>query len=90
MKRIRVRVSGIVQGVGFRAFAKHHATNLFLTGYTKNNPDGSVTVEIQGDTDIIAQYLSLMEQGPSHAQVRHIKVEEIEEIDGESIFVVTG
>jgi acylphosphatase len=90
MKRIKIKVSGIVQGVGFRAFAKRHALYHSLTGYTKNHPDGSVTIEIQGKPEIIALYLSLMEKGPSHAEVRHIKVEDMEIIESESLFIVAS
>ena len=90
MKRIKIKVSGIVQGVGFRAFAKRHALYHSLTGYTKNNPDGSVIIEIQGKSELIANYLALMEQGPPHAEVRHIKIEDMDIIESESLFYVAN
>lgn len=89
MKRIRIRVAGIVQGVGFRYFAKKNAQLLGLSGFTKNMDDGSVLIEVQSDKqEILVQYVSLMEQGPTHSEVRHSKVTEIPIIEGESFFYV--
>ncbi len=90
MKRIRIRVAGIVQGVGFRAFAKKHAQYLGLTGFTRNNPDGSVTIEAQGKTEVLALYMNLMDKGPQSSEVRHCNVEELELVIDETVFYVTG
>ncbi len=49
MKRVRVSVFGQVQGVGFRSFAQECASMCEVTGWVKNEWDGSVTLEIQGD-----------------------------------------
>jgi acylphosphatase len=89
MKRIRIKVAGIVQGVGFRAYAKRHAQTMYLTGFTRNNADGSVTIEAQGLLEILAKYLELIESGPAGSDVRHIKTEEIPLIMNESTFYVT-
>lgn len=89
MKRIRIRVAGIVQGVGFRYFAKKNAQMMGLSGFTKNMDDGSVVIEVQSDKqEILAQYVSIIEQGPTHAEVRHSNVTEIPIIEGESFFYV--
>ncbi|MBP7733390.1 MAG: acylphosphatase [Caldisericia bacterium] len=89
MKRIRIRVAGIVQGVGFRYFAKRNAQLLGLSGFTENMDDGSVIIEAQSDNqEILSQYISLIEQGPAHSEVRHTKVAEIPVIEGESFFYV--
>lgn len=90
MKRIRIKVAGIVQGVGFRAFAKKQAQYLGLTGFTRNNPDGSVTIEVQGKTEALAVYMNLMETGPQSCEVRHCNVEDVEIVGNETFFYVTG
>lgn len=91
MKRIRIRVAGIVQGVGFRYFAKKNAQLLGLSGFTKNMDDASVLIEVQSEKqEILAQYISLMEHGPTHSEVRHSNIAEIPIIEGESFFYVAG
>ena len=49
-----IRVSGVVQGVGFRATTRGLAGGLPVTGWVKNEPDGSVQVEVQGSAKNIA------------------------------------
>lgn len=89
MKRIKIKVAGIVQGVGFRNFAKRNAQTLGLTGFTKNNDDGSVQIEVQSENHLVlSQFVTLMEKGPSHSEVRHIQTSEIPPIDGESFFYI--
>ncbi|MBL9000651.1 MAG: acylphosphatase [Phycisphaerae bacterium] len=48
MTRLSVRFSGRVQGVGFRATARHTARDYPVTGWVRNEPDGTVLMEIQG------------------------------------------
>lgn len=49
MERRRVQFRGRVQGVGFRATARAVARDRPVTGWVRNEPDGSVVMEIQGD-----------------------------------------
>ena len=53
--RHRFRVSGLVQGVGFRPFAYVTAAALALAGTVANTPDG-VVVEVEGDPDAVREY----------------------------------
>ncbi|MFX1410399.1 MAG: acylphosphatase, partial [Promethearchaeota archaeon] len=48
MKRIKIKVYGLVQGVFFRYTTRKVARNLGLAGYVKNMPDGSVLIEAEG------------------------------------------
>lgn len=52
--RVQVRYSGRVQGVGFRATARGIASRLGLTGWVRNEPDGSVLLEAQGTPEALA------------------------------------
>ncbi|MBL8758107.1 MAG: acylphosphatase [Phycisphaerae bacterium] len=52
--RVRVRYSGRVQGVGFRATARGIALRLGLTGWVRNEADGSVLLEAQGTPEAVA------------------------------------
>ncbi len=70
--RYRLRFNGMVQGVGFRFTASHAANMYRLTGYVKNEYDGSVTCEVQGSEDDIAQFIAAINRG------RFIDVERID------------
>ncbi len=71
-KRYRLRFYGRVQGVGFRYTASHAANMYRLTGYVKNEYDGSVTCEVQGSEEDINQFISVINRG------RFIDVERID------------
>lgn len=58
MIRVRVRYTGRVQGVGFRATARSIAENALVSGWVRNEPDGSVTLEAQGETAAVEAYLA--------------------------------
>ncbi len=73
--RLRVRVQGRVQGVGFRYFALQHARRLGLRGYVRNCPDGSVEVLAEGDRTALEELLALLRQGPPAARVERCHVE---------------
>ena len=53
----------MVQGVGFRYTAMHAANMYRLTGYVKNEDDGSVTCEVQGDEDAIDRFVATIRNG---------------------------
>ena len=54
---------GCVQGVGFRYRARHAADMLGVTGWVRNEYDGSVTMEIQGTEEEIDQVVAMIDQG---------------------------
>ena len=55
--RQHLNVYGRVQGVGFRYRAKRIADALELTGTVRNMEDGSVELEVQGDDELIEEYI---------------------------------
>lgn len=60
--RMRYIFTGYVQGVGFRFRAYHAANSLGLTGWVRNEFDGSVAMEVQGKRDDIATMLKIIEK----------------------------
>jgi acylphosphatase len=58
MERRRIEFSGRVQGVGFRATARDTASGHTVTGWVRNDPDGVVLMEVQGEPAAIDAYLA--------------------------------
>jgi len=73
-KRVEARVRGTVQGVGFRAFTLREARALSLTGYVKNEYDGSVSVVAEGPRDALERLLQALRGGPRAAAVKEVEM----------------
>ncbi len=74
----RGRVTGRVQGVGFRYSAQRRAQTLGLGGWVQNLPDGSVAFEVWGDSKKVQVFLNWLERGPRLAKVSVVEAEEFE------------
>ncbi len=72
-KRIALRVTGLVQGVGFRWWCRQEATRLGLAGRVRNRSDGSVEIEAEGTAAAVAELRRRMEDGPAAARVRTVE-----------------
>lgn len=70
--RVRVRVGGVVQGVGYRYFVRTRAIALGLSGYVRNLPDGAVEVVAEGDRSVIGGLVSEIRVGPRYAAVESV------------------
>jgi acylphosphatase len=88
MRRLRVIVTGHVQGVGFRAFTVDEARDYGLTGWIRNRADGSVELEAQGDEAPVAALLAWCAHGPPAAEVASLAVEDLAVVDGEHGFAL--
>jgi len=77
LKRLQIRLTGRVQGVGFRPFVYRLANELNLTGSVINTGDG-VTIDIQGSTELVDRFLeSLNSQLPPHADIDRQNITEL-------------
>lgn len=74
----RVRVSGRVQGVYFRASTAERANALSLRGFAENRSDGTVLVLAAGETAALAELIAWLHRGPPMARVESVEVESIE------------
>ena len=88
LRRIQAHVRGRVQGVAYRASTRHEARRLGLTGWVRNEPDGSVRLEAQGSADAVEALRVWLARGPSLAQVTGVDVGELAVVAGEADFVV--
>lgn len=73
-----IRVYGIVQGVGFRNFARKKAYEYGVKGYVRNLIDGSVEIVAEGDRQALEKFLIEISRGPIFAQVDRIEKKEIQ------------
>jgi acylphosphatase len=87
MRRVRVIVSGHVQGVAFRASTIHEARAHGLTGWVRNLADGTVELEAQGNDARVATLLAWCAHGPPAARVAGVAAEERDVIPDEHGFV---
>lgn len=74
--RKKVSVYGSVQGVGFRYRAEHAANMLGVTGWVRNEPDGSVLLEMQGTDGQIDKVLAMVNQG-TYVNIDRITADQI-------------
>ncbi len=75
-----LRITGKVQGVGFRAAMYREAMRLNVTGWVRNCKDGTVEAVIQGPEKAIAEVLQWARQGPNGARVYSVEVRLVEGI----------
>jgi len=78
MERIELHIFGRVQGVLFRQAARRHAEKLGLTGWIRNENDGSVHAVAEGGSAELEQFLDWCRSGPPLARVDRIAVEKRE------------
>ncbi len=70
--RVHIIVSGIVQGVFFRATTQSEANRLGLLGWVKNKPDGTVEISSEGEKESIERFIQWCHQGPPGAVVKNV------------------
>lgn len=74
--RLYARVTGRVQGVGFRWFCQRAACLRGLGGWVRNLPDGNVELEIEGPPGLVQDFLGDLQRGPVAARIRALLTEE--------------
>lgn len=73
--RARIRVRGMVQGVGFRYFVRNTATSLGLGGEVRNRSDGSVEVVAEGERGPVEILIRELRTGPRYASVDGLDIQ---------------
>lgn len=72
-----LRITGVVQGVGYRASFERQARALRLSGWVRNRSDGSVEAVVHGDAEAVEKILAWSRRGPPDARVSDVAVTEI-------------
>jgi len=81
-------ISGRVQGVGLRYFARDIASEMNLTGSIKNLHDGRVEIEVQGDSDLLTMFVEKVRVGPQLSRVTSYTISDMSIVENESEFIV--
>lgn len=71
-QRLSARITGRVQGVGFRNFTRMRARQLGVAGWVRNEKDGSVRLEAEGPQGALEELLDAVKEGPRMARVEDV------------------
>ena len=88
--RLEATVTGRVQGVGFRWFARELAVTLGLSGWVRNRADGSLEIVAEGPAEALAAFEDALRQGPPGAVVRSVQAMRSAGPAVETGFVIRG
>jgi len=78
MRRVKILVSGRVQGVYFRMFTQNKAKHFDIKGGAKNLPDGRVEIIAEGVHYSIESFIKWCHRGPITARVDNVEIIELE------------
>ena len=71
---VEIWVSGRVQGVGYREFARRTAASHGVAGFVRNRSDGTVEARLVGATAAVEAALAELRRGPMHGRVHELRV----------------
>lgn len=71
---LAIRVAGRVQRVFYRHSAARKAQELGLVGFVRNEPDGTVYIEAEGNEAALGEFIKWCHQGPPLARVDHVEI----------------
>ncbi len=74
LKHLNIGIFGRVQGVAFRHHTQLKADALHLYGFVRNEPDGSVYIEIEGEKESLDQFVDWCHQGSPRSEVNRVEV----------------
>jgi len=74
--RVHLFISGLVQGVFFRANTAQKAEQLGLNGWVRNLPDGKVEAVFEGEKEKIDKIIEWVKEGPPLAKIDDVKIQE--------------
>ena len=87
IRRYSMVVIGRVQGVGYRAFVLRIAASMEISGFVKNQYDGSVLIEAEGPKEKLQLFMDQCKAGPGWAHVTGFQVNELP-AEGSALFKI--
>lgn len=73
-KSVRICITGVVQGVFFRAFVNDNAEKNNVKGFARNLQDGRIEIFLEGDASDVNAMIELCKQGPKHSQIKNVEM----------------
>ena len=74
VKCVSIRITGRVQHVGFRFFATQEADKRGVSGFVRNEADGSVYIEAQANEEFLDDYIVALHRGPAWSRVHKVDI----------------
>lgn len=74
MKHYNITISGRVQGVGFRYYARSVARYMSISGFVRNLPNNNVYIEAEGDDKQLDEFVNWCRNGPDNARVNNVSI----------------
>lgn len=74
IKHIKIKITGKVQGVSFRAVTKVVADQMGIRGMIRNEKDGSVYIEAEGDDTLLEVFMDWCNEGTDRAKIENVEV----------------
>ncbi len=87
IKHFSIRVNGEVQGIGFRYEAKKTADVLGVYGVAQNLPDGTLSIEAEGEEERLQEFFEWCQSGPAGARVSNVE-HHVGDVKGYSTFEI--
>ena len=75
-QHLNIKIFGQVQGVSFRYYSQEKAKGLDLAGFVRNEPDGGIYLEAEGEEKNLKKFLDWCRRGPAWAKVERVEVKE--------------
>jgi len=88
IKAYQIKVTGLVQGVGFRFYTKQEAEKLGVFGDVRNQEDGTVLINVVGEKDKITSFLKWCHVGPDSSRVDRLDYNEVELFMADGFLIV--
>ena len=86
--QVKLKVTGRVQGVGFRMFVERKAREHGIKGWVRNTSDGAVKILAEGDLKDLETFIDWVKQGPSLSRVTHVEKSVSEQTFGMKEFTI--
>jgi len=80
MKTVRMKISGMVQGVNFRRYIKDEADKLGIKGHVRNLDSGEVEVVCEGRLEDVDAMLVICKKGAPHSTIKDVDTQEMNHI----------
>jgi len=87
MNCCQIKISGKVQGVWFRVEAKKLAEKLGIRGWVRNEPDGTVLIQVEGKKFALDDFIKWCHLGPERAKVEKIEISRCYEATEKGFFI---